>query len=336
MRQQQKIDEAAARWFLRMQTATADAPERGQFEIWLMQSPLHQQAYQAITAAWEGLGSIDEMQQLAQAKQTDQFFRQDKRRKSLHNTLASLAVCVFLGSAGWLGLQQYRQWQAAPVMQLVQTSNHAQIVSRTLEDGSKVTLNANTHLDIQYYRHQRHVTLLQGEAIFEVEKDPQRPFVVETDRARITVLGTRFAVNKLGHLLRVSVDHGKVEVVDKSAHQAHDPIHSVILHNNQVAEVANQQIRLRRDVEASDYFLFSQGILVFNHAQMQEVSEELSRFSTLPVTCQCNSRETISAVVKSTDIHGFIHTLPRIAHVQIIQSPQETLIQTRETSGGAK
>ncbi|WP_369690901.1 FecR domain-containing protein [Phytopseudomonas flavescens] len=52
----------------------------------------------------------------------------------------------------------------------------------------------------------------QGEALFDVVRNPLRPFLIDSGMAQITVRGIRFVVNRLPDRLRVSVDHGRLEV----------------------------------------------------------------------------------------------------------------------------
>lgn len=326
MRAQKKISETAARWFIRMQEAAPDAPERSQFEAWLMQSPLHQQEYLSVSDAWQGIDSMHELQTIAQAKQADAFFNQDKRKKTMRKMVGTISTCVALMFIGWAGYQQYQTWQTTPTLQLASQTTRAQLITQTLDDGSHVTLNANTQIEIKYYRNQRHIALLKGEAIFEVQRDPERPFVVETDRLKVTVLGTRFAVNKLNKLERVSVDHGKVEVAAK------DGAEKIILQNNQVAELKQTHLKARTNVSAQDYFKFTSGTLVFNQADLSEIAETLTRYNPTPVMTDGVSKEHISAVVAVKDTNNFISTLPRIADIHIRQTPEGTLLVTKPSS----
>ena len=65
----------------------------------------------------------------------------------------------------------------------------------TLEDGTVITLNKNSRLSYsnKYGKDKRDVKL-EGEAYFEVSKDPDKPFLVEMNGASIVVLGTHFNV----------------------------------------------------------------------------------------------------------------------------------------------
>lgn len=287
-----------------------------------MKSPPHQQEYRSISDAWQGIDSVSELELLAQAKQADTFFKQNERKKSRQKLAGTVASVVAALCIGWAGLHQYQVWQSTPTLQLAAQTTTAQLTTQTLDDGSRVTLNANSRIEIKYYRNQRHIDLLQGEAVFEVQPDRDRPFVVETQRLKVTVLGTRFAVNKLKQLERVSVDHGKVQVLNKQNQQG------LILQNNQVAEINQHGLQARPQVSAQDYFRFISGTLVFNQASLSEIAETLSRYQQQPVTSDDRSSEKMSAVVAIKDSNSFIATLPRIANVRVHRSPEGIQLET--------
>lgn len=65
-----------------------------------------------------------------------------------------------------------------------------------LEDGSRIRLNTASAVEITYSQGRRIVRLLEGEAMFEVMPDDNRPFVVEAAGGRVTALGTVFVVRR--------------------------------------------------------------------------------------------------------------------------------------------
>ena len=91
--QHSSINKDAARWFIRMQDAPIDSPERTQFETWLMQSERHQVEYASIADAWNGIDSIDELKKLAAVKQANQFLKENQHRKQIQRALTVLSVC---------------------------------------------------------------------------------------------------------------------------------------------------------------------------------------------------------------------------------------------------
>lgn len=68
-------------------------------------------------------------------------------------------------------------------------------LSVALPDGSKVVLNKNSALSYATsFGEKKRTVILKGEAFFEVEKDPQKPFVIQISNTEVEVLGTSFNV----------------------------------------------------------------------------------------------------------------------------------------------
>lgn len=314
------IKQAAARWYMRMREAAPDAPERTTFEVWLLSDRRHQAAYQLIESTMDDFSSTERLKDLSNALSQKQYFEQSARRKKLSKLGSGLAVMLLCVGLGFIGRAQYQTWQAAPLSTHVQTTTVAQIAKRTLDDGSVITANANSALEIVFYRHQRLVKLTRGEAIFEVTKDPERPFVVETQQAKVTVLGTRFAVNQLSKKVRISVDHGRVQVA-----RADGAEKTLILRDGEVAEIMQDAAPLKINRYAADSFSFTSGRIVFDQADMFEVAETLSRYRQQSVTAMFFGDHTpkVNAVLKTAEIEDFIHTLPRSVPVTL---------KTRETA----
>ena len=325
------LSEMAARWYLRMREHAHNqrSAEHHAFEQWLADDPRHAAEYDSFAHAMRQLDSAESLSTLADAAEQQAFLANEARRKAKQQRLAKLMVVCFICVAGFFSHQQYQVWQAAPVMQLAAQNPVGQIVTKTLDDGTKVTLSAKSDMAITYYRHQRHVLLKEGEAIFEVTKDPERPFVVETDTTKITVLGTRFAVNRLQQVVRVSVDHGRVKVEPKeeAAPAAITPLAREIT-NGQVLEVYANHAMVLVNRPASDAFAFLNGRLVFDRADTGEIADTVSRYRQKPVQSQGRQVRNISADINIQDIDQFLRGLPNIAPVRLQETPQYTLLNS--------
>jgi transmembrane sensor len=81
----------------------------------------------------------------------------------------------------------------------------------TLPDGSTVHVDARTHLKVQFTAQRRVVQLYEGQAVFEVAKDPERPFTVSTHIVDVTAVGTRFGV-AINPGVTTTVSEGVVKV----------------------------------------------------------------------------------------------------------------------------
>ena len=82
-----------------------------------------------------------------------------------------------------------------------------------LPDGSVVTLNTDTAVEVSYSAAERRVVLLRGEAFFSVAKDASRPFWVQAGAVAVRAVGTAFNVRLLPASVNVLVAEGDVRVV---------------------------------------------------------------------------------------------------------------------------
>lgn len=321
--------ETAIQWFMRMQDNDADHIDRSRFEAWLMSHPAHQQAYSEVAELWEDFDSPSQVQLLASAMDQKEQLKEERKnriKKSIANTFGILVIAA----ASLLG---YQMWQAQPLMQVAAVADIGQIKSQELEDGTKLTINSGSDIEIIYYRTQRLVKLKRGEAIFEVARDESRPFVVDSGTAKITVLGTRFAVNRLQKLVRVSVDHGRVKVEPQST-EGNTNNAPLILNSGEVAEISNSGVAKRVDFEAADAFGFQQGIITFDQAGLEEIAETLSRHRKPAVIAEVTAGHDvhITAVLNIKNVEKFLHNLPTMAPVTIQSNAKNTMLLSHPPS----
>lgn len=331
MRKTFTLSEMAARWYLRMRENAGSGAERTAFEQWLADDPRHASEYDSIARAMRQLDSAESLPGLADAAEQQAFLMQEAKRRAKQRRVGQLVIVCLLSILGAVFYQQYQDWQATPVMQMAAQNPVGQIAFKTLDDGSKITLSAKSEMEVKYYRHERRIILKEGEAVFEVMKDPDRPFVVETDTAVVTVLGTRFAVNRLDQLVRVSVDHGRVQVEPKLQPASAEtvPIEPRIITNGQVVEVYPNQATVLVNRPAADAFAFLDGRLVFDRADLSEIATTVSRYRLKPVEAQGNQRRNISADINIKDIDQFLRGLPHITQVKVQETPQYTLLNSQ-------
>ncbi|EUJ10295.1 Fe2+-dicitrate sensor, membrane component [Methylophilaceae bacterium 11] len=318
--QKRTLRETAANWLFRLQEIEADHPDRGRFERWLLESHAHQEAYTEMERIWQKLDSPQQLGLLTDG------LRERKHRLSgsrVKSAITTLSVILFAS----VGFYTYQQWQDQPLSHVAAVGRAGTISNQQLEDGSKLTFSAKSELDITYYRDKRLVKLKRGDVIFEVARDEGRPFVVDSGTAKVTVLGTRFAVNRLKNLVRVSVDHGKVQV---DAQDVNGTLYGkpLILTNGQVAEVNGYHSPIKVERAASDGFSFEQGVITFNKAELPEIAETLSRYYQQPVELQSADYiyTHLSARIKTRNVDLFLSGLPDLAPVTIKHESNRTVI----------
>lgn len=108
-------------------------------------------------------------------------------------------------------------------IQMLALSNeeNSGILVKTLHDGSIVYLTTQTSLQYpQNFREEKREVFLQGDAYFDIQRNPKKPFFIETERVWIEVLGTAFNVDsRQEKAFSLSVERGVVKVTDKSSGQ---------------------------------------------------------------------------------------------------------------------
>ena len=117
---------------------------------------------------------------------------------------AAIAVGVFFG---------FRHLKTDTPIAVETLSAPAGLITESiLSDGTKICLNAGSKLEIINYKKNERRVRLYGEAYFDVTRDEMRPFIVETGKIAVRVLGTEFDVNSKGDEHSVVLVRGAVQV----------------------------------------------------------------------------------------------------------------------------
>jgi len=139
-----------------------------------------------------------------------------------------------------------------------------------LDDGSIVSLNANSTL--KYFKHlssDKRQVKLEGEAFFEVTKNPSRPFIIEAGKGDIKVLGTSFNVNTHLNQVKVMVKTGKVQLSSKTK-----PGLNIILLPGNRGTLNNNQLKKDSAFSENEY-AWKTGRLVFRNEKLTDVVQLL-------------------------------------------------------------
>jgi len=148
-----------------------------------------------------------------------------------------------------------------------------------LSDGSIIVLNSGSKL--RYPRafkgKTREVTLLEGEAFFDIQHDEQKMFVVDAQGTRTYVLGTAFNIRayKLSKEIQITVTRGKVAVKGLSISKSDKVQPVTLLPNEQITIVKTTGNIARRHINASDYTVWIEGKYKFNNETLGNVATVL-------------------------------------------------------------
>jgi transmembrane sensor len=194
--------------------------------------------------------------------------RRKRKILSIRYVTAVAAGLVLLIGFGWM----FYSYQRPARMLTVLTNAETQRIQ--LPDGSEVTLNRHSQLSYPETFGKERIVNLNGEAYFEVSKNPEKPFRVKTNGVTVSVLGTHFNVNAYAtdSLVETTLLEGSVAVSDnKNGNQ-------VILKPNETAvyRKATGMLTMHSDSDADNEISWRDGILSFDNATMGEIARQLS------------------------------------------------------------
>lgn len=196
--------------------------EEADFQTWLAADPAHRAAFAQWETTWSKLdapfaaGQADDLMALLEQRAAR------RRRRGVASVAAGFAV--LLGCAVF--------WQTTVASRPVTEPARAAMTTfwrpgkQMLPDGSVVELNRGAKIEANYTSAVRRVTLLAGEAHFEVKADAARPFLVEAGGVAVRAVGTAFSVTLEQNSVAVLVTHGRVTVSPERREEKGDPIAS--------------------------------------------------------------------------------------------------------------
>jgi transmembrane sensor len=354
----QILDEASV-WFVDFRVGDVDAPARERFDQWLRTSPEHIRAYIEIAKAYVEVPALKSDNRIdidafiasaragthvvphdfgmLRAKGEDvgsnglaytpggsefvkRHFWPGPRAVAAGVVVAALASAV----VAWLALHRYPTY----------LTGIGENRSIKLVDGSTIYLNARSRVVIEFFKSERHVDLIEGQALFFVAKDPARPFVVRSDGAMVRALGTQFDVNRNRSGTTVTVVEGRVAVLPELSPRADasrsgqtpdvitPPTSTTFISAGEQVTVTPQAITKPKRVDPAVATAWTQHRLVFEGTPLSEVVDDFNRYNTRPLVIDDGALVDfhVSGVYTSTDPVSLVRFLRDQPGFQIIET----------------
>lgn len=307
-----KADEHAALWAARLDGDTLDRAQRAELDAWLAQDPAHRtllSQYCQFSADLE-----EQVPALVSAGAVNiPSYAQPGRRRGWKWNFPRVMGAV-LASAAAVAVTVLVLRPTPPVENVAMAS--LQRGSRTLADGTRVELNANTSLRFENLKEQRRITLAGGEALFFVAKDPTRPFIVETPAGRVSVTGTTFNVRTDPSRIafEVTVVEGSVQVRPGGTSGTNSsPI--ALGPGDQFATATGTRSLTANQVE--DALAWRQGTVVFYDVPLSEAAARFAHYHGCAIkVAPAVANERVGGRHNIEDLNGFLAgielALPRV------------------------
>jgi len=302
------LSNEAAEWFIRLRDDRMGLRHRERNVRWLKQSPAHiaellriQQVYQVLRAA----KLQDQLDRAGPRERSNVIELEDqrapdwielmevapsRRRPPRIWRLAAAVACIslsfflgFMAKVAWLDRTietQLGEWRSV-----------------SLTDGTRVRVGPDSLLKLSFGDDHRTIRLVRGEAMFDVAKDPARPFYVESEMVGVLAVGTEFRVSRLGGRDVVAVTEGSVALY----RDGRDAIRGLVpaaparaaAATGAVALAAGDQVSITRSTRSKpiakekvnvDYEqAWAEGWLVYEDKTVAEVARELNRFNRVKI-----------------------------------------------------
>lgn len=341
--------EEAAYWAVRLAEAPPASAEQARFEAWLNADPLNIARMEDIVRSWEAVeahAAAEPIMELRQAALASARASATAHERAWHGigwraalAAASLLIAV-MGAGVWLILQPTEYRTGIGERRLV-----------TLADGSTLSLDAGSAVDVLYSRGQRELTVEQGRAKFVVAKDPLRPFTVRAGSKLVVATGTAFSVERLRDSVHVVLYEGHVALLDATTPRyrpiglrgAADkgPVGRLLAPDQQVTLPAGDAPADATDVavvtpaDPVRSLAWESGQLIFNDEPLPRVVERINRYADRPLRLGDDSARAlrVSGVFRAGDTGALVQGLQAAFHVRVREEPNAVAIFGRDPSG---
>ncbi len=292
----------AARWHAHLGDGSGDH-DRAAWQAWL-DEPVNRWAWQRVERMRRQLLNLPGRL----AGETLELASED-RRNNRRSLLKGFALLAGTGALGWSA------WRHGPAQQWLadQRTATGELRAIALADGSTLTLNTASAVDVRFDATQRLIVLRQGEILIETARDERatpRPFLVGTDHGHIRALGTRFSVRLLDDRTRVSVDQHSVEITTRDGQRA-------LCEAGQRLEFGRDTLSVPLAAAAGDS-AWSRGMLVADDWRLDHFLRELGRYRNGILRCDpAIADHRISGAFRIDDTDQALAALTRLFPVRV-------------------
>jgi len=149
----------------------------------------------------------------------------------------------------------------------------------TLADGSVIHLNTDSRITVALGARTRAVTLDHGEALFQVTRDPARPFIVTVGEQNVRVVGTVFNILRYGGKVTVTVARGVVEVHPARAGPGRRAgLSATLVAGHQLVHEDGAPTVQVRKVDPRAALSWREGHRTYDNASLRDIAGDLNRY----------------------------------------------------------
>lgn len=297
---QPDVRDQGLEWFVRINSGEASAADHAVFEAWLAADPAHGREIDTLAGLWTDLGRIPDPRPRV-APRVPLF----GRRRVL---AGGLAVAGLGGVVALTGLP--------PALTSDIWTGTGELRTVTLEDGTRIDLDAGSALSLAFSPSMRVVSLDRGRALFTVAKDPARPFRVAAGPGRSTALGTQFVVHRWADEVTIAVTESAVSV---AAAGTGGMAEARVVAGEQVS-YGPAGLGIVRKADGQVETAWRRGKLVFEDRPLRQVVAELGRYrsGSIAMTDGALAELRVSGIFDVSDPDAALDAITRTLPVRVV------------------
>ena len=332
-------DEEAADWCLRLAEGHLTDRDRDAFDAWIA-DPKRRAAFEDAIVVWQGVESLGAGPELIQirADALETYRRAHARRWAPSRV------------AGWRGYAAIAAALVMAVMLAVLFGNPVKtyetgIAERRiaiLDDGSRLSLDAATKVEVRMSKDKRELRLLKGRAKFDVVGRPLRPFSVAAGDKVVVAVGTSFSVELIRSQMHVVLYEGHVRVLERPkpaaallgappASETARPIEWALDSGHEMVASIRAPVVREAPADMTSSLTWESGQLTFIDEPLSLAAERLNRYSQrkLSIGDAAVGRLKVNGVVKAGDTDAFVEGVAALLPVRVQQQDDQILITSR-------
>jgi transmembrane sensor len=314
-----QLEAEAAAWVARLQSTPRDMATEVALKAWLSGDAARRDAFERATEIWAmipGAAAFEVGSEEHAPTRPEAAVAGSVVTRAL--ALAASLLLVFGGLAWWMTHR--------PVAYV--TGLGEQEVA-TLNDGSRIALNTDTILDVDYQPDVRQITLKHGEAMFDVAHNTQRPFIVAAGNKRIRAVGTSFIVRSIDGDVEVTLLKGKVAVTEAKVGRSNATAKATML-------VPGERLTADKDAPAAidmpsidTVTAWRRGQIVFDDIPLSKAISELARYGgpQINVPDPRLAATPVSGVFSTNDTTEFAAAIARLNGWRTVRSGDKLTIE---------
>lgn len=336
------IHQQSCEWISKIDRGLSE-DEKQEFRDWIKLSDAHQDSLFDVANLFDELSVLNELSGLFPLRDKETTApRRVFSEKVRFGIAASLTLAV-ITSVTWLFNAQINH-ESANLVALQSRVAETQIGEQrpiSLNDGSVIHLNTNSQVEISFSNLQRKITLVRGEAHFDVAHDPSRPFVVVAGDNTVTAVGTAFNVELLNQEhFELLVTEGKV-LVKEGALKSNSPGELLAPSHPMNAEGmlvksgekvffdgSNSPLKTLSLDQVQRDLAWQQGMVVFQGEPLEEALFEVSRYTSIQFEVNdADLKQTrVAGYFKAGDIDGLLFALKNNFDIQSKKVDERTIL----------